>query len=139
MGTRSLTRVFDDRDEVLCMYRQMDGYPSGHGAELVEFLLPLKETNGISTYEHRKIFNGIGCLAAQIVAHFKTDVGGIYLLAPGTKDAGQEYEYEIHSAGVGNSPMIRLFEKSYRAKKKPLTNLLYPAEFLAFIQQEETA
>ena len=37
MGTRSLTFVYDENNTpVLNMYRQFDGYPSGHGAELAE-------------------------------------------------------------------------------------------------------
>ena len=39
MGTRSLTYVYDDysvNTPIMCMYRQYDGYPTGHGAELSE-------------------------------------------------------------------------------------------------------
>ena len=50
MGTRSLTFVYEDtgdgQEPVMCMYRQYDGYPSGHGAELAEFLMPFKLVNG---------------------------------------------------------------------------------------------
>jgi hypothetical protein len=43
-----------------------------------------------------KVANGMGCLAAQLVANFKTDVGNIYLYSPRLKiDAMQEYEYHI--------------------------------------------
>ena len=34
MGTRSLTYVYDDysvNTPIMCMYRQHDGYPTGHG------------------------------------------------------------------------------------------------------------
>ena len=42
MGTRSLTFVYDENGaKILNMYRQMDGYPSGHGKELAEFLAPI--------------------------------------------------------------------------------------------------
>ena len=44
MGTRSLTYIEESYGEnrkkkqnILCMYRQYDGYISGHGAELAEF------------------------------------------------------------------------------------------------------
>jgi len=37
MGTRSLTYVYDNKEPLVCMYRQFDGYPSGHGKELAEF------------------------------------------------------------------------------------------------------
>lgn len=92
MGTRSLTRVIatwnDEKTNKLkkqtyvCMYRQMDGYPSGMGSDLAEFLNDVKH-------------NGIGCLAAQLVAHFKDGAGGYYLYPTNVKDAWQDYEYEI--------------------------------------------
>lgn len=50
MGTRSLTFVYDEDDKtpIVNMYRQFDGYPSGHGADLADFLLPLRLVNGFS-------------------------------------------------------------------------------------------
>src|SRR5690348_16714806 len=98
MGTRSLTRVFDKGAEILCLYRQFDGYPDGHGAELADFVLSRTFVNGISG--DRRVFNGMGCFAAQLVAHFKTDAGGFYILAPGSNDCGEEYVYEVHG-GLG--------------------------------------
>ena len=41
MGTRSLTVVKEEENELLVMYRQMDGYPSGHGQDLANFLKPI--------------------------------------------------------------------------------------------------
>ena len=39
MGTRSLTFVYDeDGRKIINMYRQYDGYPSGHGKDLAESL-----------------------------------------------------------------------------------------------------
>lgn len=40
MGTRSLTVFIDEHNdkEIVVMYRQMDGYPEGHGQDLVDFL-----------------------------------------------------------------------------------------------------
>ena len=100
MGTRSLTYVYDDYDittPIVCMYRQFDGYPSGHGAELAEFLNSFDAiVNGIRIGDTRKISNGMGCLAAQMIAHFKKDVGGFYLYPPKLgQSCGQEYEYHI--------------------------------------------
>ena len=34
MGTRSLTFVYEGDKPFVNMYRQFDGYPSGHGQEL---------------------------------------------------------------------------------------------------------
>ena len=50
MGTRSLTFVYEKYGNkqlpIINMYRQMDGYPSGHGAELAEFLNGFNIVNG---------------------------------------------------------------------------------------------
>ena len=95
MGTRSLTFVYDeDGKKLINMYRQYDGYPSGHGKDLAEFLEPITMVNGISMTK-AVIANGPGCLAAQLVAHFKDGPGGIYLEPTTAVDCGQDYEYHI--------------------------------------------
>ena len=99
MGTRSLTFVYDDnnRTQIINMYRQYDGYPEGHGQELADFLGEFQAiTNGIRVGETRKTANGMGCLAAQLVANFKTEVGGCYLYPTSAKDCGQDYEYHVY-------------------------------------------
>ena len=98
MGTRSLTFVYDDYTEqqpIINMYRQYDGYPSGHGAELAEFLDGFTIVNGFGE-RRSKLANGMGCLAAQIVANFKTEVGNFYLYPISAKDCGQDYEYHVY-------------------------------------------
>jgi len=97
MGTRSLTFVYDDETPIINMYRQYDGYPTGHGAELAEFLAPFTLVNGLSTVETRKVANGMGCLAAQLVANFKSEAGGFYLYPTSAVDCGQDYEYHIYN------------------------------------------
>lgn len=100
MGTRSLTRVFQGRTQIVNIYRQYDGYPSGHGKELAEFLALGPLVNGIGSPTMR-VFNGPGDLAAQLVCHLKQGrntepkVGGIYIMAPSVKDAGQDFEYHV--------------------------------------------
>ena len=97
MGTRCITRVFNDMNqEILCLYRQFDGYPEGHGKELSEYLEGNPITNGIGgSSKLGESFNGMECLAASLVAHFKSEVGNFYIYPPGTKDIGEEYEYCI--------------------------------------------
>jgi hypothetical protein len=101
MGTRSITTIIDhqwDRPErLMTMYRQYDGYPTGHGKELFEFLSKFTIVNGMSSNEKRKIANGAGCLAAQIVEHFKkgSGPGGIYIVKPRVTLDDEDYGYEI--------------------------------------------
>lgn len=97
MGTRSITTIVDNGRKIVTMYRQFDGYPSGHGEELFDFLAPMKLCNGIGTQQSTgKWANGAGCLAAQMIAHFKTGIGGIYLETPRLKLAGEDFGYEVH-------------------------------------------
>ncbi len=98
MGTRSLTFVYDGDEAIINMYRQYDGYPSGHGAELAHFLGQFTIVNGIRVGESRKVANGMGCLAAQMVSHFKGDEAGQFYLYPASaKDCGQDYEYHVYT------------------------------------------
>lgn len=108
MGTRCLTVVKDeDGKECLVMYRQMDGYPDGHGRELEEFLKGKKMVNGIGM-NPKNIFNGMGCLAGQIVSHFKGEVAGNFYLYPsGTRDVGEEYVY-IVTAKEGEEAKVKV-------------------------------
>jgi hypothetical protein len=101
MGTRSLTFVYDGDEPMINMYRQFDGYPSGHGSELATFLNSFDAiVNGISVGDTRRIANGMGCLAAQLIAHFKIDAGGFYMYPVTAKDCGQEYEYHVYEDKV---------------------------------------
>lgn len=96
MSTRCLTVVHDvDQNKEVCvLYRHCDGYPTGHGAELKKFLDGFDITNGIRD-RSAKTANGPGCLAAQMVAHFKDGVGQFYLYAAGTRDVWEDYVYVV--------------------------------------------
>jgi len=101
MGTRSLTYVYDGETPIVCMYRQFDGYPTGHGAELAEFINAGRLVNGISLKEKQIVFNGMGCLAAQMIAHFKQTPGGFYIHAVDLdQDSWQDYEYHLYDGKV---------------------------------------
>jgi len=109
MGTRSLVRVYDEEDrEIFCLYRQFDGYPSGMGKDLAE-ACKVRLVNGMTDHEPDQA-NGMGCLAARIVAMLKVQwedksyvkakapciqPGNVYLHAPGLEDCGEEFEYHV--------------------------------------------
>jgi hypothetical protein len=96
MGTRHLT-VFGEEDgaEIVVMYGQWDGYPTGHGANLKEFLAGFAVTNGYGIPAPARTANGMSCLAAQTIAHFKEGIGSFYLYPAGTRDCGEEYVYTL--------------------------------------------
>ena len=99
MGTRSLTFVYEENKPIVNMYRQFDGYPSGHGQELAEFLLSGELVNGYSD-GNAKVFNGMGCLAAQMIVNFKKSVGGFYIYPIESNNCCQEYEYHVYEDTV---------------------------------------
>ena len=90
------------------LYRQMDGYPSGHGEELEKFLERKTLVNGLPMLNDLALANGIRCLAAQVVAHFKTEPGGFYLHPAGTRDIGEEYTYTVEPADPSGLGTVRV-------------------------------
>ena len=115
MGTRSLTFVYDGEQPIINMYRQFDGYPSGHGQELAEFLNSFDAiTNGISLGENRKTANGMGCLAAQMIVNFKNGVGGFYIYSVDSTNCWQDYEYQVYeNKVVVKNPSEVIFEGNW--------------------------
>tara|TARA_Y100001938_G_scaffold149911_1_gene238687 strand:+ start:3859 stop:4314 length:456 start_codon:yes stop_codon:yes gene_type:complete len=127
MGTRSLTyieeswetavadeennnEVHKTTENILCMYRQYDGYMSGHGHDLAHFLEDFKIVNGLGLRDDKiRVANGMGCLAAQLIAHFKDSPGNIYIHHPDSKDCGEEFTYTIYTKGKG-SIYIRAYD-----------------------------
>ena len=109
MGTRSTTRVGCGNVTLVVMYRQFDGYISGHGRELAMFLNTQRLTSGVPSREkpgEGKVWsNGPGCLAAQLVAHFKKKPGGIYIAEPG--DWG-EYNYTVEIGKYTNAIRVKV-------------------------------
>lgn len=144
MGTRSLTTFISTwkdeetkkvkNEKIVTMYRQFDGYPTGHGKELAEFLVQGKLVNGIGSNEPQLVFNGMGCLTAQVVANFKDGPGNIYLHRGGTTGCWEEYRYEV----IGNEETKELTFKCIEVHGKPVT--LYQGTvqgFLEFVEKQK--
>jgi len=113
MGTRSLTFVYDGdlkESAIINLYRQYDGYPQGHGAELARFLDRGRLINGL-TGQDQNLFNGMGCLAAQLVAHFKDGAGQFYLHPVSALECGQDYEYHVYS--VAGQLRVQVRDRGY--------------------------
>jgi len=128
MGTRSLTYVYEKETPIMCMYRQFDGYPSGHGVELSEFLTQMQIGNGISGEPELFSFaNGMGCLAAQMIVNFKKTPGGFYIYPVEIgQDCWQDYEYHVYEDKlIVKNPTEVIFEGSYK-------------EFMSFCYDEVT-
>ena len=150
MGTRSMTTFIekykDDKgkkrdNKVVTIYKQYDGYPSGFGLDLSTFLSKGKVVNGIGM-DDEFVFNGMGCLAAQVVSEFKEGPGGIYLYRGGTKDCGEAYMYEIIIDNETMELTMKCMEVGYMDKNDKLVNktrTLFsgtPKEMMEFCTEE---
>ncbi len=78
------------------MYRQYDGYLSSYGMDLAKFLQDFTVVNGYNSLTPKRSANGMGCLAAQLISHFKDGIGNIYIHHPNDKDCGEEFTYTIY-------------------------------------------
>lgn len=107
MGTRSTYRIIEEsstgkkvkktkQTEICLIYRQYDGYPKGHPLETAEWLATGRVVNGIGSNDTNLVFNGAGCLAAQLVAKYKTEPGGTYIQALNSRgNSWEDYLYDI--------------------------------------------
>ena len=109
MGTRSTYRIINQyttgkkvkkvKEEPICLvYVQYDGYPSGHPSEIAEWLAGAKVVNGFGRVEeHEVIFNGAGCLAAQLIWKLKKgETGGVYMHSLSSRgESCEDYLYDI--------------------------------------------
>ena len=147
MGTRSLTKFIETytdektgkkkKEIIAVMYRQMDGYPSGMGMDLADFLSKGKLVNGIGMTENQLVFNGMGCLTAQVIAELKDGPGSVYLCSPKVKDAGQNYEYEIEGDFDDKEIIFRCFEAGYGKSRRKKLFEGSPKDFEKFVEEEE--
>ena len=149
MGTRSLTFVYEKYGQiqkpVVNMYRQYDGYPTGHGAELAEFLSSGRMVNGLAQTKTVKeiVFNGMGCLAAQMITNFKQTPGGFYIHPVDVRECGQDYEYHVSEKKDGLYVEVyycgcNMFGVS-SGEESQLIFQGYLKEFTEFCKEKETA
>jgi hypothetical protein len=107
MGTRSTYRIIEEystgkkvkkvkQNEICLIYRQYDGYPTGHPLETAEWLSTAKVVNGLGMNETQLVFNGAGCLAAQLVAKLKDGPGNTYIHSLKSRgESWEDYLYDI--------------------------------------------
>lgn len=106
MGTRSTVKFYNEFSEkpIVCIYQQYDGYISGVGHELAEWLKDKKVLNGFSGHKMEDGFaNGMSCLAAQYIAHNKKAIGGFYI-----HDLDDEQEYNYHVKLINGELIIEV-------------------------------
>ena len=70
---------------IVDIYHHWDGYPEGLGVTLAYYLEEKKITNGLGSRDDWDYyFNGLGCLAASLVAELKDGPGNVYIEDRGT-------------------------------------------------------
>jgi hypothetical protein len=80
---------------IVDIYHHWDGYPEGLGVTLAYYLEEKKITNGLSSKDNEDlIFNGMGCLAASLVAYLKDGPGDVYI-EPRESHGWIDYQYYI--------------------------------------------
>lgn len=124
------------------MYRQFDGYPTGHGAELAEFLNGGELVNGLGVERDQLQFNGMGCLAASMIAHFKQTPGGFYIHPTEVRDCGQDYEYHVSEKKDGLYVEVYNCGCNFFGASGDTHDLVfqgYLKEFTEFCKEKETA
>ena len=105
MGTRSTYRVIEqyktetgsiENSNLVLVYLQYDGYPTGHPMDTAEWLASAKVVNGLGMRNEQLTFNGGGCLAAQLIAKYKDGPGGTYIHTMDSRgNSWEDYLYDI--------------------------------------------
>ncbi len=137
MGTRHVTTIygteFDEENLIANIYGQWDGYPSGHGKKIAEFLASKTMCDGlpgVSNTDVEGCANGAGCLAAQLIAHLKESPGSIYMThGDESTNHGQDFNYIIKADF--NSIEIEVLSYGHLIFRGP------PSELIEFCEQEE--
>jgi len=80
---------------IVDIYHHWDGYPEGLGVTLASYLDNKKIVNGISSKDDEDlVYNGMGCLAASVVAYLKDGPGNVYI-EPRESHGWIDYQYYV--------------------------------------------
>ena len=79
---------------IVDIYHHWDGYPEGVGVTLASYLEDMKIVNGLGR-DDTNVANGLGCLAAQLIAEIKDGPGNVAIIGPEESYGYIEFEYYI--------------------------------------------
>ena len=80
---------------IVDIYHHYDGYPEGLGVKLAYYLKDKKITNGLGGRDDYDYFNGLGCLAASLVAELKDGPGNVYIEDKDRPHGWLDYKYYV--------------------------------------------
>lgn len=98
MSTRATVLFKEDNNILAKVYHHFDGYPSGFGINLGEFLDQINIINGIGSEQNEmfRFANGFGCAVAQFIAKIKEGVGNVYVVAIDYDDSWIDFNYVVN-------------------------------------------
>lgn len=147
MGTRSLTHIKgDDGKTLVTIYRQFDGYPSGMGQELSDLCGKVTLVNGYMDEDWPTTANGMGCLAASLIAELKSEggkpkIGNVSIHIADDTDCWEEYVYTIYTGPnietVTVNGFPRTVNKVYMSCATASGDILYDGPAVDFKVAEE--
>ena len=118
MGTRATIHIakreegvsFSEIPEkkIVSIYQQYDGYPEGLGVTIASYLDNKTIVNGIGV-DRNTVFNGLGCLAASLIAELKEEAGNVYIDNPDCPHGWLDYEYVVWG-NSGKGIWISIFD-----------------------------
>jgi len=102
---------FSEKPEkhMVSIYHHFDGYPEYLGVTLANYLEGKKIVNGLSADRDAPVFNGLGCMAASIIAELKEEAGNVYIEDPERPSGWIDYEYYIWG-DYGKDIWISIFD-----------------------------
>lgn len=93
MSTRATILFKRDGESLVKLYHHWDGYISGLGHHIAEWLCQKRIGNGIGLDCDENFANGVGCLVAQFIRDFKDGVGNLYVESLDVSN--EDYNYVI--------------------------------------------
>ena len=118
MGTRATIKIakreegvsFSEKPEkfMVSIYHHFDGYPEYLGVTLANYLEDKKIVNGLGE-DRDTVFNGLGCMAASIIAELKEEAGNVYIEDPERPSSWLDFEYYIWG-DTGKDIWISIFD-----------------------------
>ena len=118
MGTRATIKIakreegvsFSEKPDkfMVSIYHHFDGYPEYLGVTLANYLDGKKIVNGLGE-DRDTVFNGLGCMAASIIAELKEEAGNVYIENLEHPSGWIDYEYYIWG-DTGKDIWISIFD-----------------------------
>jgi len=120
MGTRATIHIAKREEGVsfseipekklVSIYKQYDGYPEGLGVTIASYIEGKRIVNGLGK-DRYIVFNGLGCLAASLIAELKEEAGEVYIDNPDCPHSGLDYEYVVWG-DEGKGIWISIFDRT---------------------------